>query len=84
MEVRNGERNPVPETQKDNKEKTFYFEDVQENDMGDRDKLSKLYRKRKMISHKQAPHLDATIQDVMLKYFKQVHLDKHAFYKHRW
>lgn len=52
--------------------------------MWDRDKLSKLYRKRKMISHKQAPHLDATIQDVMLKYFKQVHLDKHAFYKHRW
>ncbi|MCI9218359.1 MAG: hypothetical protein HFH94_01245 [Lachnospiraceae bacterium] len=60
-----------PKSKKTIKEnpKTFCFADVQESNMWDRNKSSKSYRKQKMVSHKQATHLDAIIQDVILKYF---------------
>ena len=50
-------------------EKTFCFADVRESALWDGNKSAQPGRKRKMVSHKQALHLDAIIQDVILKYF---------------
>lgn len=49
--------------------KTFCFADVHESALWDRNKESKLYRKPRMVSHKQANRFDAIIQNVILKYF---------------
>ena len=50
-------------------EKTFCFADVQESALWDGKKTVRPGRKQKMVSHRQALHLDAIIQDVILKYF---------------
>lgn len=50
-------------------EKTFCFADVQESALWDGNKSARPGRKRKMVSHKEALHLDAIIQDFILKYF---------------
>ena len=50
-------------------EKTFCFADVRESALWDGNKSASPGRKRKMISHKEALHLDAIIQDFILKYF---------------
>ncbi len=50
-------------------QKTFCFADVHESALWDRNKSSGAYRKRKMVSHRQANHLDAVIQNFILKYF---------------
>lgn len=50
-------------------EKTFCFADVQESALWDGNNSARPGRKRKMVSHKEALHLDAIIQDFILKYF---------------
>lgn len=50
-------------------QKTFCFADFRESALWDGNKSSRSYRRRKMVSNRQAAHLDAIIQDFILKYF---------------
>lgn len=48
-------------------EKTFCFADVQESALRNGNKSAKPGRKRKMLNHKGALHLDAIMQDFIMK-----------------